>query len=130
MPILRPFLLFEGKAEEAMRYYTSIFPSSSIDEIQRYDSAGPGKAGTVAKASFTVAGQTVFCTDSVVPHPFTFTPAFSFFITCDSDEQLRELHVALGDGGAELMPIDNYGFSRLFTWLTDRYGVSWQLNLP
>ena len=130
MPTLRPFLLFEGKAEEAMRFYTSIFPASSIDEIQRYDSAGPGKPGTVAKATFTVAGQSVFCTDSVVPHPFNFTPALSFFITCDTEEQLRDFHAALAEGGAELMPLDNYGFSRLFTWLNDRYGVSWQLNLP
>jgi predicted 3-demethylubiquinone-9 3-methyltransferase (glyoxalase superfamily) len=130
MSTLRPFLLFEGKAEEAMRFYTSIFPASSIEEIQRYDSEGPGKAGTVARATFTVAGQSVFCTDSPISHPFTFTPAFSFFFVCDSEEQLRQLHTALGQGGAELMPLDNYGFSRLFTWISDRYGISWQLNLP
>ena len=70
------------------------------------------------------------CIDSPVPHAFTFTPAFSFFVDVPSEAELRRLAAALGEGGGIMMPLANYGFSRLFTWLNDRYGVSWQLNWP
>ena len=130
MANMQPFLLFDGKAEEAMSFYVSLFPDGKINEIDRYGAKGPGKEGTIAKASFTIAGQTILCTDSLVSQPFTFTPAISMFVNCDSESQLRELCKALAAGGAELMPLDNYGFSRLFCWLNDSYGVSWQLNLP
>jgi predicted 3-demethylubiquinone-9 3-methyltransferase (glyoxalase superfamily) len=63
-------------------------------------------------------------------HDFTFTPSSSIFVECDDEAQLRELAAKLGDGGGVLMGIDNYGFSKLFTWIADRFGVSWQLNLP
>jgi predicted 3-demethylubiquinone-9 3-methyltransferase (glyoxalase superfamily) len=80
------------------------------------------------KAAFSIAGQNVFCTDSFVKHNFTFTPAISFFVNCESEDDVRRLSSALAEGGTELMPIGNYGFSRLFAWVNDRYGVSWQLN--
>ena len=126
---VRPFLMFEGKAEEAMQFYVSLLPDSKIIDISRYGAAGPGPEGTVMKATFTVAGQTVHCIDSPVKHAFSFTPAFSLFVDCESEQQLRDLVTALGDGGTELMPLGNYGFSRQFAWLNDRFGVSWQLNL-
>jgi predicted 3-demethylubiquinone-9 3-methyltransferase (glyoxalase superfamily) len=69
------------------------------------------------------------CIDSPMHHNFTFTPAFSFFMDCESEEEVRRLSAALSEGGNVLMPLDNYGFSRLFTWVSDRFGVSWQLNL-
>ncbi len=81
------------------------------------------------RAGFTLANQAVICIDSPAKHDFTFTPAFCFFIACTAEAEVTRLAGALGDGGAVLMPIGSYGFSRLFTWLTDRYGVSWQLNL-
>ena len=64
---------------------------------------------------FTIAGETVLCTDSPIKYDFTFTPAISFFVHCESEEQLRDLAAALGRDGKEFMPLDNYGFSRLFT---------------
>jgi predicted 3-demethylubiquinone-9 3-methyltransferase (glyoxalase superfamily) len=64
-----------------------------------------------------------------VKHAFTFTPASSMFVECQSEEELRSLAGALDEDGKVLMGIDNYGFSRLFTWVQDRFGVSWQLNL-
>ena len=86
------------------------------------------------KASFAIGDQTVLCTDSFVKHDFTFTPAFSLFVDCASEEQLEKLFEALCAGGATLMPLNNYGFSRkfawVFAWVNDRFGVSWQLNLP
>lgn len=125
-----PFLMFQdGKAEEAMRLYTSLFPDAEIEEIQHYGPQGPGAEGTVHLAQFRVAGMRVKCIDSPAKHAFDFTPSFSFFIDCDSEEQLDRLIAALGEGGAMLMPPDNYGFSRKFAWLNDRFGVSWQLNL-
>ncbi len=127
---VRPFLMFEGKAQEAMDFYVSLIPGSEIIDVARYGPGEPGPEGSVKVASFAVAGQTVMCIDSHVKHAFTFTPSFSFFITCESDEEIRRLSDALVVGGSYLMPPNNYGFSRWFAWLNDRYGVSWQLNLP
>jgi predicted 3-demethylubiquinone-9 3-methyltransferase (glyoxalase superfamily) len=70
----------------------------------------------------------VLVTDSFVKHAFTFTPSFSFFVQCESEAELRRLADILKDGGGELMPAGAYGFSTLFAWVADRFGVSWQLN--
>ncbi|PKQ05216.1 MAG: VOC family protein [Alphaproteobacteria bacterium HGW-Alphaproteobacteria-11] len=127
---IRPFLMFEGAAEEAMNLYVSLFPGSRIDRINRYGPGEPGPEGTVQLASFTLAGQTVMCIDSPAKHAFTFTPSFSFFVDLATGEELERLAAILGEGGTVMMPLDNYGFSQRFTWLSDRFGVSWQLNLP
>jgi predicted 3-demethylubiquinone-9 3-methyltransferase (glyoxalase superfamily) len=127
---VRPFLMFEGRAEEAMNLYVSLLPGSEILDIRRYGAGGPGPEGTVMHATFSVAGQVVRCSDSFVKHAFTFTPSFSFFVDCESEAQLESLWKILSDGGSAMMPLDNYGFSRRFGWLGDRFGVSWQLNLP
>ncbi|HWB11508.1 MAG TPA: VOC family protein [Pirellulales bacterium] len=129
MPNVRPFLMFQGKAEEAMQFYVSLFPGSEITNVIRYGAGQAGPEGSVMKATFSLGGQAVMCIDSPVKHGFTFTPAFSFFVECESEEQLGRFASALGEGGGVLMPLDNYGFSRQFTWLNDRFGVSWQLNL-
>jgi predicted 3-demethylubiquinone-9 3-methyltransferase (glyoxalase superfamily) len=126
---VRPLLLFEGQAEEAIRFYASLIPGSEIVDIVRCGPGGPGKEGTVMRAEVSLAGQRVLCTDSFIKHAFTFTPAVSLFVECASDEEIVRLADALGEGGATLMPLDNYGFSRRFTWVNDRFGVSWQLNL-
>ncbi|HEX7380241.1 MAG TPA: VOC family protein [Pirellulales bacterium] len=127
---ITPFLMFQEIAEEAMTFYVSLFPESAVTDVVRYGPGQPGKEGSVMKARFSLTGQTVMCIDSPVKHAFTFTPAFSFFVDCESEEQLGRLAAALGEGGGVLMPLGNYGFSRQFTWLNDRFGVSWQLNLP
>ena len=126
---VRPFLMFEGRAEEAMNFYVSLIPGSEITSIARYGPGEPGPEGTVVVATFTVAGQAVMCSDSFVKHGFTFTPATSLFVECESEDEVRRLSSALAEGGAELMPLGNYGFSRQFAWVNDRFGVSWQLNL-
>jgi predicted 3-demethylubiquinone-9 3-methyltransferase (glyoxalase superfamily) len=127
---VRPFLMFEGKAEEAIRFYVSLFPGGEVTDIVRYGPGSPGPEGSVMTATFTIGGLTVMCTDSFIKHNFTFTPASSLFVDCTSEEELRRLTAALSDGGSTLMPLGNYGFSRQFAWVNDRYGVSWQLNLP
>jgi predicted 3-demethylubiquinone-9 3-methyltransferase (glyoxalase superfamily) len=124
---VNPFLMFEGKAEEAMRFYVSLIPGSEMLEKVRYGPGQPGPEGSV-KASVSLGGQIVHCTDSFVKHNFTFTPATSFFVQCEAEEELNHLTFALAEGGNVLMPVGNYGFSRLFAWVKDRFGVSWQLN--
>jgi len=127
---VQPFLMFEGKAEEAMNFYVSVFPEGWITDISRYGPGEQGKEGSVKVARFTLAGQSVMCIDSPVKHAFTFTPAFSFFVDVTSEAELRRLATVLGEGGGVMMPLANYGFSKLFTWVNDRFGVSWQLNWP
>ncbi|ATZ23339.1 VOC family protein [Streptomyces lavendulae] len=124
------FLMFEGRAEEAMNLYTSLFEDSGIIDVVRYGPEGPGEEGTVVKATFSLAGQRLMCIDSHVKHDFGFTPAVSLFVECESVAEIDRLYGALAEGGEELMPLDSYGFSPRFGWLNDRFGVSWQLNLP
>jgi len=124
-----PFLMFEGKAEEAMNLYVALIPGSEILEITRYGADGPGVAGSVNRALVSIGGQKVMCTDSWVKHDFTFTPAFSLFVACRSEEEIARLARDLAEGGRVFMPLGAYGFSRKFAWLSDRFGVSWQLNL-
>jgi predicted 3-demethylubiquinone-9 3-methyltransferase (glyoxalase superfamily) len=126
---IRPFLMFLGQAEEAMNFYVSLFRDSEILDVIRYKPGEPGPEGTVKKASFRIGDQSVLCTDSFVKHDFTFTPSFSLFVQCDSDDEIQRLASAFLEGGTALMPLGEYGFSRRFAWINDRYGVSWQLNL-
>lgn len=123
------FLMFEGKAEEAMDFYTSLFDQSEIVSISRYDENGPGKEGTVIHATFTLNGQEFMCIDSYVNHNFTFTPAMSLYVTCETEEEIETVFHKLAQDGAVLMPLGAYPFSKKFGWLNDKYGVSWQLTL-
>ena len=126
-----PFLMFQNNdAEEAMNYYTSLLEDSHVISIVRYGAGETGEEGTVMQAVFTLKGQEFMCIDSHVQHAFSFTPSFSIFITCDTNEEIDHLYQQLREGGEELMPLDNYGFSKKFGWVNDRFGVSWQLNLP
>jgi predicted 3-demethylubiquinone-9 3-methyltransferase (glyoxalase superfamily) len=77
---------------------------------------------------FLLAGHRLACLDSPVQHAFTFTPAMSLFVDCTDEAEFDRAFGTLSDGGAALMPPGNYGFSTKFAWLTDRFGVSWQLN--
>ncbi|MDF0725707.1 VOC family protein [Cytobacillus sp. S13-E01] len=131
MEKVTPFLMFqEGKAEEAMNFYTSLIEDSAITNIVRYGANESGDEGTVMQATFTLNGQEFMCIDSNIKHQFSFTPSFSIFVTCNTEEELDNLYQKLIEGGQALMPIGDYGFSKKFGWLNDRYGVSWQLNLP
>jgi predicted 3-demethylubiquinone-9 3-methyltransferase (glyoxalase superfamily) len=126
---MQPFLMFEGQAEAAMRFYVSLFDDGEVLRLERHGPEQPAVEGKVLRGLFRVAGQSVMCFDSPVHHAFTFTPAASLFVECDDEAQIDRLDAALGEGGQALMPLGGYGFSRKFTWLNDRFGVSWQLNL-
>lgn len=124
-----PFLMFEGVAEEAMTFYASLFKGSEIRRIERYGPGEQGPEGSVRTAEFVLSGQRLLCIDSFVKHGFGFTPSFSLFVDCESEAELDEAFQQLSAGGAVMMPPGNYGFSTKFTWVSDRFGVSWQLNL-
>ena len=130
MAKVTPFLMFQGNAEEAMNYYTSLIEDSKIINIIRYGANGPGEEGSVMQAAFSLKGQEFMCIDSNVKHEFTFTPSFSIFITCDSEEEIDHLYENLSKGGKALMPLGDYSFSKKFGWIVDKFGVSWQFTLP
>jgi predicted 3-demethylubiquinone-9 3-methyltransferase (glyoxalase superfamily) len=115
--------MFQGEAGPALDFYTATFPDAVV--TSRTD----GEDGKVEKAVLSLKGQEVMVFDSPPVHAFTFTPAFSFFIECDDEAELARLAAVLAEGGAVLMPLGDYGFSRSFAWVTDRFGISWQLNL-
>ncbi|AWV34037.1 VOC family protein [Paenibacillus sp. FSL H7-0716] len=123
------FLMFEGKAEEAMNFYTSLFDYSEIINIKRYGADEAGPEGSVMQASFSLHGQVFMCIDSYVKHGFTFTPAVSLYVNCESEAEIDRVYAALSQGGQVLMPLGEYPFSSKFGWVADQFGVSWQLNL-
>jgi predicted 3-demethylubiquinone-9 3-methyltransferase (glyoxalase superfamily) len=123
-----PFLMFQGQAQAALALYRDTFPD--FEEVLLQEHPPGAMAGQVAVSRIRIGGQEIMLNDSPPVHDFTFTPSSSIFVECDDEAQLRELAAKLGDGGGVLMGIDNYGFSKLFTWIADRFGVSWQLNLP
>ncbi len=122
-------LMFEGVAEKAMALYVSVIPDSRITHVERCGPGEPGPEGTIKLATFTLAGREFLCIDSFVKHGFTFTPSMSIFVECESEPEFQQVFSRLSEGGSILMPPDNYGFSARFAWFTDRFGVSWQINL-
>ena len=122
------FLMFTGRCEEALNFYTSLISNSKIESITKWGSGGPGKEGTVMRATFTLNGVEYLATDSPAAHAFTFTPSISLFAECDDEAELDRLFEALSENQRVLMPLGNYGFSKKFGWCVDRFGVSWQLN--
>jgi predicted 3-demethylubiquinone-9 3-methyltransferase (glyoxalase superfamily) len=115
MQKITPFLWFDGKAEEAMNFYISIFKNSKVVSVHRYGDAGPGPKGTVMAATFQLEGQ-AFTALNGGPQ-FTFSPAISFFVSCQTQQEVDELWERLSEGGEK----QNCG------WLRDKYGVSWQI---
>jgi predicted 3-demethylubiquinone-9 3-methyltransferase (glyoxalase superfamily) len=122
-----PFLMFQGQAQQALALSRATFPDFGQVLLQEHPDGD--MAGQVAMARIRIGGQEIMLNDSPPVHAFTFTPSTSIFIECDSEAQLRDLAQKLGGGERVMMPIDSYGFSTLFTWIADPFGVSWQLNL-
>ncbi|MGA7205295.1 MAG: VOC family protein [Specibacter sp.] len=126
---LTPFLMFTGQAEEAMNFYVSAFPDAEILRLDRYGAEEPDRAGTIKQASFRIADQTFRCIDSPPVHAFGFTPSVSFFFDCQGVDDLDALFARLSKEGSVLMPPGQYPFARRYAWLSDRFGVSWQLSV-
>lgn len=130
MQKITTFLMFEGQAEAAVNLYTSLFPDSEIIHINRYDADGMGAEGTTQHVIFSLNGQTFMALDSHVHHDFSFTPAISLYVTCADEAEIDRIYAALVEGGEIMMPLDAYPFSAKFAWISDKFGVSWQLSLP
>lgn len=129
MQKITTFFMFDGRAEEAMNFYISLFEKSKVLSITRYGPGKPGAEGTVMHARFSLGGQEFMCIDSYVKHEFTFTPAMSLYVNCETEEEINQLFMKLSQNGQVLMPLDRYPFSEKFAWVSDRFGVSWQLSL-
>ncbi len=114
---ISPCLWFDGRAEEAARFYTSLFPASRIDHVQRSPIDYPGgKTGDVILVEFTLAGQSYQALNGG-PHD-TFNDAISLSVTCKDQAEVDRYWDALtADGGKAVM----------CGWLKDKYGVSWQI---
>jgi predicted 3-demethylubiquinone-9 3-methyltransferase (glyoxalase superfamily) len=115
MQKIRPFLWFDSNAEEAMNFYTSVFKNSKMGQVRRYGDAGPGPKGSVMSGTFQIEGQE-FMVLNGGPH-FKFTPAISFFVNCETQEEVDELWDKLSAGGEHMQ----------CGWLKDKFGVSWQI---
>lgn len=115
MQNITPFLWFDGKAEEAMNFYTSIFPNSKVVNVSRYGEGAPAPKGTVMSATFELDGQRFHALNG--GPQFTFTPAVSFFVNCETQQEVDELSGRLSEGGAQ-QPCG---------WVKDKYGLSWQV---
>jgi predicted 3-demethylubiquinone-9 3-methyltransferase (glyoxalase superfamily) len=116
MPNITPHLWFDKEADEAANLYCSIFPNSQILERQSFDNTGPSGTETVTSVTFEVAGQRVIGLNAG-PH-FKFDEAFSFFVECDTQEEVDEYWDKLiADGGQESQ----------CGWLKDKFGLSWQI---
>jgi len=125
-----PFLMFQGACEQALNLYVSLLPDAAITRLERWGPGQAGPEGQVSQATFTLGGREYRAFDSPPVHAFTFTPSWSFFVDCADEAELERLYAGLLEGGEALMPLGEYGFSKKFGWVNDRFGVAWQLNLP
>ena len=115
MQKITPFLWFDGRAEEAMNFYASIFKNTKIGNVSRYGEGGPAPAGSVMTASFELEGLE-FTALNGGPH-FKFSEAISFHISCDSQDEVDHYWTKLSEGGQ----------TQQCGWLKDKFGLSWQI---
>ena len=116
MQKITPFLWFDTQAEEAAKFYASVFPNSKILKAARYGEAGPGPKGSVMTVEFELAGQRMIALNGG-PH-FKFTEAISLSVDCKDQKEVDRYWNRLSQGGQESM----------CGWLKDKYGLSWQIN--
>jgi predicted 3-demethylubiquinone-9 3-methyltransferase (glyoxalase superfamily) len=115
MQKITPFLWFDGKAEEAAKFYTSIFKNSKIGSTSRYGEGAPAPKGSVMTVAFQIEGQDFIALNG--GPLFTFSPAISFFVNCKTQDEVDELWEKLSAGGEK----------QRCGWLKDKFGVSWQI---
>jgi predicted 3-demethylubiquinone-9 3-methyltransferase (glyoxalase superfamily) len=115
MQKVTPFLMFNNQTDEAVNFYVAVIPNSRIVSATRYGPGGPGPEGKIMSATCVVGGQEIMAYDGG-PH-FKFTDGFSLFVHCETQEEVDELWSQLSAGGQEVQ----------CGWLTDRFGVSWQI---
>ncbi len=112
---ITPFLWFDHQAEEAVNFYVSIFKNSKVVSMSRYGEAGPGPKGSVMSAVFQLEGQEFIALNG--GPVFNFSPAISFFVNCETQQEVDELWEKLGEGGK----------TNQCGWLDDKFGLTWQI---
>jgi predicted 3-demethylubiquinone-9 3-methyltransferase (glyoxalase superfamily) len=129
MKTISSHLWFDSEAEDAAKFYTSLFSNSTIGVLTRYGKAGfeihGQPEGQVMTVDFELDGQP-FIGLNAGPL-FTFTPAISFLVACKTKEDVDALWAQLSAGGLPLMELDAYPFSERYGWTQDRYRLSWQI---
>lgn len=131
MQKIRPCLWFNDNAEEAANFYTTLFPNSAIRTITKYNAESAAVSGRPEDSIMTVLYELdglEFMGLNGGPM-FQFTPAISFFVSCTSEAEVDSLYAALSAGGSVLMELGEYPFAKKYSWVVDRFGVSWQLIL-
>lgn len=126
-----------GKGEEAINFYTSIFPNSEIKSIIKYSEGEAGGTPQLIKyAAFSLNGIDYMLSESNYNHAWSFTPAVSLFVSDKSDDVIKTLFEKLSSNDGQIMvPLDDYqgegdyGFGKKFGWCQDKYGISWQFLL-
>ncbi len=116
MQTITPFLWFDNQAEEAVKFYTSIFKNSKIKKIARYGEAGPGPKGSVMTIEYQLAGQEFLALNGG-PH-FKFTEAISLVVNCKTQAEVDYHWKKLSAAGGQEVQCG---------WLKDKYGLSWQI---
>lgn len=126
-----PHLWFDKNADEAVKFYTSLFENSSVGLISHYGKAGfeyhKMPEGSVMTIDFELMGLPFVALNG--GHTIKFTDAISLFLYCESEERIEKFYSALTDGGSVLMPLDKYDWSPKYAWVKDKFGVSWQLDV-
>ncbi|CAI0737295.1 VOC family protein [Serratia entomophila] len=123
------FVMFQGAAGQAIDLYSELFERFRVQQVQHYDATPDGKR-LIKHAAIDFDRQNLVFIDSPISHDFGFTPAVSLFVNLANEAELERVFARLAEGGKVLMPLDDYGFSARFGWLNDRFGLSWQLNVP
>jgi len=118
MQKITPFLWFNGNAEEAIHFYTGIFKNSKIGKLSRTAENGPGDKGKLFTGSFILDGQEFMALNG--GPMFSFTPAISFYVNCDTQEEIDDMWEKLSEGGEE----------QRCGWVRDKFGISWQIIPP
>lgn len=123
-----PFLAFRGQAAEALALYARAL-GAEIAQVTRYAEGEDGEAGTIRHATLSIGSNRLTLIDVPDLENFTFTPAQSLLVDCDSAEAVARLASDLADPDNIMMPLGSYPFGDAFTWFADRFGVNWQIFL-
>jgi predicted 3-demethylubiquinone-9 3-methyltransferase (glyoxalase superfamily) len=131
MQKITPFLWFDDNAEEAVKFYTSLFRNSKIGKTNRYDEAGSKASGRPVGSVMTIEfnlDDLEFAAMNAGP-VFKFNPSISFFVVLEDEKEVDKLWNKLLEGGKVLMEYQKYEWAEKYGWLEDKYGVSWQISL-
>ncbi len=136
MKSINSFLWFDGNAEDAGKFYISVFSSvfntpgkeTKILSTSRYGEAVPNLNGSIMTVTFKLLGEDFIALNGGPVKDFTFNPSISFFVECKTENEINKLFGKLSESGIIRMPLQKYPFSERFAWIDDKFGISWQLN--